>query len=190
MKKNVLGPAIVFIAALAGCSGATPVRTEYLLRAETPETAARKEAQARIGIARVTVAPYLDQPGLVIETETREIQPARYHQWAEPLENSLLLYLRTEISKALGEAVSIDGTDRSHWNQSVDVFIEELHGTVKGEALMVATFRISTRDADEAASYRFAKRTPSAEKGYPALVDAEAQLIRELAGAIADALRN
>jgi uncharacterized lipoprotein YmbA len=190
MNKNILGLALAVASLLAGCSGSAPVRTEYLLRSDAPESVTQAQAPARFGIGRVVVAPYLDQSGLIIETETREIQPARYHHWAEPLDNSLLLYLRSETSKALGEPVSIDRANRTQWVKTVEVLIEELHGTIAGEALLVATFRISSHESGDAKGYSFAKRAPLADKGYAALVDAEAQLVSELAAAIANALAN
>lgn len=189
MKNYALGFTLVVATMLTGCSGAAPVRTEYLLRSDTPDSVTQVQSPARVGIGRVFIAPYLDQSGLVIETETREIKPARYHHWAEPLDNSLLLYLRAETSKALGEPVGANPADRTKWDRTVEVFVEELHGTVAGEALLVATFKVSTRGASEATTYRFAKRTPLAKKGYASLVDAEALLARELAAAIAQAVR-
>jgi uncharacterized lipoprotein YmbA len=165
------------------------VRTHYLLRAETPERTTRVEGVARVGLSRVIVAPYLDQSGIVVESAAREIQPARNHQWAEPLENGLRLLLRSELSTALGEEVGLDPADRIRWQHDVQVFVEQLHGTMSGRAVLVADFRIESRGKPgETTEYRFARSQPLATEGYGGLVDAEAALVRELAQAIATAI--
>jgi uncharacterized lipoprotein YmbA len=163
------------------------VRTHYLLRAETPERTTRVEGVARVGLSRVIVAPYLDQSGIVVESAAREITPARNHQWAEPLEDGLRLLLRSELSTALGEEVGLDPADRSRWQHDVQVFVEQLHGTMSGRAVLVADFRIASRGG-ETTEYRFARTQPLASEGYGGLVDAEAALVRELAQAIATAI--
>lgn len=176
---------------LFACGGSTPVRTQYLLRAEFHPRVARVETPARIGLERVAVAPYLNQSGIAIETEAREIRPARNHHWGEPLNEGLRLYLWTEISNALGEEVGLNLADRDRWDYVVDVFVERLHGTASGEAVLVAIFRIEPRSASgEIVEYHFARSQPLAREGYNGLVDAEAALARQLAEAIAAALED
>jgi uncharacterized lipoprotein YmbA len=189
MNKHYLALVLVITSVLAGCSGSAPLHTQYLLRSEGSGDTVKSTAPARVGIGRVMIAPYLDRSGLIIETDGGIIRPARYHQWAEPLEISLLLYLRAETSKALGEPVGLNPADSDRWDFTVDVFVEEFHGTVAGEALLVATFRITQSGETEPTDYRFSKRAPLAEEGYPAMVDAEAGLARDLAAAIAAALQ-
>ena len=104
------------------------MHTQYLLRSEGSDDTVKSTAPARVGVGRVVIATYLDRSGLIIETDDGVIRPARYHEWAEPLEKSLLLYLRAETSKALGEPVGLNPTDRSRWKFTVDVFVEEFHG--------------------------------------------------------------
>jgi uncharacterized lipoprotein YmbA len=187
MRPVALSLALLLVA----CGGSAPVRTHYLLRAATQERAARVEGPARVGLARVVVAPYLDQSGIVVESAAREIRPARNHQWAEPLGDGLLFLLRAELSQALGEDVGLNSADRGRWEHGVEVFVEQLHGTMAGEALLVADFRITSAAAPgEVAEYRFARSPALAREGYPGLVDAEAELARQLAQAIADSLRD
>jgi hypothetical protein len=180
--------AIAFTVLLLGC-GAPAKRAQYLLRADMPRDATAADAPARIGLGRVTVAPYLDQPALLIETEGREIREARNHQWAEPLADGLRFYLRSEVSSTLGENVGLNPADRATWEDVVEVSVEQLHGTMAGQAVLVATFRVEQlASAAAIAEYRFARSQPLARTGYEALVEAEADLVRELARAIAAAL--
>jgi uncharacterized lipoprotein YmbA len=174
---------------LVACGASSPVRTQYLLRAETPERSARVEGVARVGLSRVIVAPYLDQSGIVVESAAREIQPARNHHWAEPLEAGLRLLLRSELATALGEDVGLDPDDRGRWQHDVHVFVEQFHGTMAGRAVLVADFRITSRaGSGGSVEYRFSRTQPLAREGYAGLVDAEAALVQQLAADIAAAI--
>lgn len=180
--------ALVFVLSALACGGGVNPNTLYLLRGETPPGAVRVEGAPRVGLGRVRVAPYLDQAGVVVETSPREVTAARDHQWAEPIDEALHLYLRGEISAALGQEVGINPADRDVWIYTVDVFVQSFHGTLEGNAVLDAFYRIEVR-AGKVETRRFARTLPLAREGYAGLVDAEAALARELAQAIAAALR-
>ena len=95
--------ALVSVLLLVACGGSAPARTQYLLRSQATEGTVRVDTPARVGLGRVVVAPYLDQAGVVMETAPNEVTPARHHSWAEPLDEGALVFLRAEISAALGE---------------------------------------------------------------------------------------
>jgi uncharacterized lipoprotein YmbA len=174
---------------LFACGSPTPFRTQYLLRAEVPATTVRVDSPARVALGRITVAPYLDQFGIVIETDEREVRAARNHQWAEPLADGLRLYLRDEMINALGEDVALNASDRSAIDYVVDVFVEQLHGTRAGQAVLVASFRIELAKSARVVERRFAQSKALDREGYAALVDAEVALLRQLAEAIAADVR-
>jgi uncharacterized lipoprotein YmbA len=59
-----------------------------------------------------------------------------------------------------------------------------------GKAVLDASYRITPRpDAGDVAAYRFSRSALLPREGYPGLVDAEADLARQLAQAIAASLR-
>jgi hypothetical protein len=174
---------------LVACAASTPPPTRYLLPADVPEGTVRVDPPVRIGISKLVVAPYLSQRGLVVETEKRQIRAARQHQWAEPLAAGLRRQLRAQLSKALGFDVSADPTQRTRWDFVIDVSIERLHGTLDGDAVLVAHWRVTpTKARGDAASYRIARSQPLPRAGYGGLVDAEISLIDGLAGEIAASL--
>lgn len=177
---------------LMACAGSPPPpRTQYLMRADVAEQVTRVETPVSIGLQRVTVAPYLGQNGVVVETEIHQIRPARYHLWAEPLDEGLRQLLRAEISKSLGYEISGDPAQRAGWDYAVDVGVEEFHGTLSGDARLIADWRITRGAAfEEVGSFRFARSVPLAREGYAGLVEAEIGLARELAVAIAGSLRD
>jgi uncharacterized lipoprotein YmbA len=172
---------------ILACSSTTPGRTQYLLRAAEPAShVAPGNGLARIALGRITVAPYLDQFGIVVETDEREVRAARNHQWAEPLADGLRLYLRDAIADVCGEDVATNVTERSAYGYVVDVFVEQLHGTRDGRAVLVASYRIETPGSKtrKLVERRFAEAKAIEKQGYAGLVDIEVQLLGNLADAI------
>lgn len=185
----------IFVAPLLvawmGCASAPPPVTYYLLRGDSAEGAGPIEVEARAGLGRVVVAPYLlGSRGLMVETQDGEVRPAALHQWAEPLDAGLRWYLRGQVATDLGHQMGGGLTDMLDWDYTVDVFVSRLHGTMEGRAGIEAVFVVRSSGSGEApAEYRFARSVAIPEEGYAGLVEAERSLLRELAGMIADALR-
>jgi len=172
---------------LFACSSAVPQPTSYLLRSESVRASGRVEAPVRVGLDRIVVAPYLDQDGIVVETEAGQVTAARRHLWAEPLEAGLRSFLRSALSTRLGYEVDAGRADPL-WDYSVEIYVDRLHGTLGGTAMLDATYRITPR-AGESADFRFSSATPLPRDGYPGLVEAQTRLLRDLAAAIAASLR-
>lgn len=172
------------------CGGTAPTTARYLLRSEVSPGSARLEPPVWIALDRVEVAPYLDAPGLVVETQTHQVHAARRHLWAESLPDGLRRFLTTEISGALGYPIGADASDPGPWDHTVSVSIERLHGSLSGEAVLAARWWIEPRaGAGEVSRYRFVAMQPLPREGYGGLVDAEIALVRQLAVAIADSLK-
>jgi len=165
--------------------------TYYLLRGDQVDRTEHVDATIRAGLGRVVVAPYLlSSKGIVLETAAGEINPASQHEWAEPLDAGLRWFLRSEIAARSGLEVGGGLTDRRNWDYSVDVLVAQLHGTMSGTALMQATFIVVPADgSQEISQVRFSKSIPLPRDGYVGVVEAEKILVGELAGLIADSLR-
>jgi uncharacterized lipoprotein YmbA len=172
---------------LIGCSTAAPApHTHYLMRADAPDRSESVGSLPRVGIRRVTVAPYLDKPGLVLETAPGQVRSARYHEWAEPLPEGLRSLLRGELSRLLGSDVDDAESRATSWGVAIDVAVEQFHGTAAGDALLEASWQIDrVAEKGDAARYRFTRRQPLARPGYEALAEAQVELARQLASAIA-----
>lgn len=179
---------LAFLVLALGCAGSVPATTRYLLPAEVPEGTARLSPPREVGLGRVVVAPYLQEEGLVVETEAHQVRHARFHVWAEPLEDGLRRFLRIEISRALGVDLAVDPAGQASWQRVVDVSVDRLHGTLTGQAVLTARWRI-TSAGEEPRDFRFSATLPLEREGYAGLVDAEIALARRLAGEIADSLR-
>jgi uncharacterized lipoprotein YmbA len=69
--------------------------------------------------------------------------------------------------------------------------VEQLHGTVAGRAVLVASFRIEAqaKSSGKGVEQRFAQSKALDREGYGGLVDAEVALLRQLTEAIAADVR-
>lgn len=182
---------VAFVVAFVAlsCASSPTAPTLHLLQADTSvPVVAPTQAPARVGLGAIEVAPYLDQAGIVVETEPGQVYVAKQHLWAEPLRSGVRAALRNSLSRAAGTDVPTNPA--MAWETEVQVSVDRLHGTMTGDAILDARYRI-IRPAGEpaAAEYRFSRSSALSAEGYGALVEAEARLLDELARAIADSLR-
>ena len=171
---------------LVACSG-TPVQTQYyLLRSDLEQTSRDLAPSKNFAMGRIMIAPYIEQPGIVLETARGEVRPALHHQWAEPMRQGLQQFLRVEVSDAAGEDIFPE--DISEGEFIFEVRIDQLHGTVDGDATLVAYWLIR-RDREIISTHQFSDREPLGTDGYGALARAEKELLSQLAGRIARTLK-
>jgi uncharacterized lipoprotein YmbA len=185
MKRLV----IVAILFTVGCASQTPELKQYLLRTDTANRFAEQDPTAVVGIGALTVASYIDGRGLVLESSNGAVRTARYHQWAEPLRESLRTFLANEIAMETGHAIRARRHGESNWKRRIDVHIDQLHGTAGGDARLVAYWAVLD-SANQAvlAESGFSDSEALSGDGYDALVQAEKTLLRRLAAAIAATL--
>ncbi len=177
--------AILLPALLMACAGA-PIETHlYLLRSDAQETSRALTPSDEIAIGEVQVAPYIDQPGLVLEIAPGEIRAARNHRWAEPPPVAITSYLTLEVSKAL--QTDILPARFSSADTVFGVRIDQLHGTSEGGAKLIAYWWVK-HDDEVLSSYQFAETLALEADGYNALAKAQQQLLAKLAGRIAQSL--
>jgi len=175
---------------LVACSG-DPVKPNiYLLRSDHSLNVSRDLDTSPISLATVNIATYIDQAGLVLQTEDGQITIAQQHLWAEPLRHSLMLFLAEEISVSAGKDV-LTGR-RADVNPAIrlDISIDQLHGTHDGNAVLAAYWTVISKKGKETKklSYRFSKSAALAKDGYDELVYREKELLRGFAEAIAQTL--
>jgi uncharacterized lipoprotein YmbA len=183
---------LLAVAFAIGCAGAAPTpRTQYLMRAAITQGVTPVDAPIAIALGGVDVAPYLSDPGLVLETGARQIHSAHGHVWAEPLNQGLRIYLRARISNELGYSIAADTTTEATPEFVIDIGVDELHGTLSGAARLVAHWRIARFDGSErVVAFHFSGDRLLSQNGYAALVEAEIALVGELAAEIAQSVRN
>jgi uncharacterized lipoprotein YmbA len=180
--KYLLLPILVVIGA---CASQAPDTTEYLLRSDTELQSRELVPSAKYRLGYLQVADYIDKPGLVLETGDGVIHVARNHQWAEPLRISLRSFLAAEVSALLGEDIFFEA--REDGRVTIDITIDQLHGSGRGEAKLLAYWRL-TEDEGNWRTFRFVESQPLQRDGYQALAEAEKSLLRRLAAKIAESL--
>ena len=184
MNKTII---IVMALLLAACGG-TPVQTQYyLLRSDIEQQSRDLAPSKRFAMGRLLIAPYIEQPGIILETAAGEIRPAMRNQWAEPMHEGLRQFLRIEVSSAVGEDIFPE--EYSEGDLAFDIRVDQLHGTAGGDALLVAYWWIR-RDGEILSSHQFAETRALARDGYGALVDAEKALLADLTRRIAGTLKD
>lgn len=179
------GLTVIALGLLAACAGTPAEQHYYLLRSDTPAvTRALEPASYRLG--GVSVAQYIDRAGLLLETAPGQIRPARNHLWAEPVQEGIRALLAAEISHALGRDIPpLAPTDA---NPTIRVRIDQLHGTLAGEAKLVAVWSVAQGDTILVAE-QFAESMPLPRDGYAALAGAQKALLTQLARRIAANLK-
>lgn len=170
---------------LTACTTSTPLPSYYLLRSDVAQGTRMLEPNAPFALGSLTIAPYMDQPGMLLETAQGDLRPARFNLWAEPLRDGANVLLRTTISRA-------SGYDILPWqlNQDArrfDVRIDQLHGTYDGDAKLVAYWWLYSGEQVQEV-FEFAGTQALAKDGYGALAEAQRALLITLAENIADSL--
>ncbi len=182
---------LVLVLCLAACATAPPPEhSYYLLRAEVPGALASAENGVLLGVGTVSIAPYLDRSGIVVQVDDHRVREARYHLWAEPLDQGIRGYLSDRIAALLGRALNNGSNLVDQWDYRIDVAIEDFHGTLNGEARLVARWSLIDTAQDKLiASQRLVRTKRQALDGYPGLVEVEAALLDELATEIVAVIR-
>lgn len=176
---------LLLLTLLAACASQTIPPTYYLLRSNQDLQSSALQTSAQYSLGAVEIAAYLDQPGLVMETANGEVRPASQNLWAEPIFDGVRNYLTTEIAQARGEELLPTKLNRNA--TVVNIRIDQLHGTLDGQARIVAYWWL-VRDDKVTALQRFSESRALTASGYAALVDAEKALLSELAQRIAASL--
>jgi len=177
---------LLLVMLLVGCASQTVEEPSYyLLRSGKDLPSSALSVSTLFSLGAVEIAPYLNQPGLVMETADGQMRPASQNLWAEPIFDGVRNFLSTEIAQAHGqELLPANLTSNS---TVVNIRIDQLHGTRDGKAILVAYWWLVRAD-EVVALNRFANSRDLQMSGYSALVDAEKDLLRELAGRIAASL--
>lgn len=176
---------LLLVLLLSGCASQTIEPTYYLLRQDQALPSGALQPSTTFSLGTVEVAPYLNQAGLVVETTDGQTRPASHHLWAEPIFDGARNFLATQIAQAKGQEL-LPAT-LSTAPTVVNIRIDQLHGTLDGNAQIVAYWWL-VRDNKVIALNRFSQTQALAASGYQALVDAEKSLLGQLAQRVAESL--
>lgn len=177
---------IALLLLLAACSSQPAQVHYYLMRADSVPESQSLAASADYALGSVTIAAYIDQPGMVLEVEGGQIQAALFNKWAEPMTRGVRSFLQVTITKQLGEALF--ASSESSADTLVEINIDQLHGTNDGKAVLSAYWWLK-RDGKVLEAYQVGETIALKSDGYGALADAEQALLARLAKRIATQLK-
>jgi uncharacterized protein len=174
---------ILAISLLVACSSQPPQHSSYLLRSDKEVESRQLAFSSDIYLGTISLAGYIDQPGLTLANANGTVHQAKYHEWAEPLRDSLRQFFSTELSAQL--AYEIPTRLQAGSTTRLDIHIDQLHGNSTGEAVLVARWTIT---GDKSISHQFSQSLPLQASGHDALVTTEQTLLEKLAKAIGDSI--
>ncbi len=176
---------LLLLALLAGCAGQPEEPSSYLLRSSHELQTRTLEPSKQFSMGTVEVASYIDQPGLVLETDNGEMHHARHNLWAEPVYEGVRNSLVTSISHLSN--MDLLPHELAETPVVLDIYIDQLHGTREGSARLVALWWLRS-GGQLVSAHQFSEEKLLETSGYPALVQAEEALLEDLARAIANTL--
>ncbi|GAA5175077.1 PqiC family protein [Modicisalibacter zincidurans] len=177
MTRRLRGALMVgALFALAGCAG-SPTTERYTLPAPMndavsgvgPSDAATPDYS--LVIDRVSVAGYLDNPGIVLQPDAIRLRQASSHQWAEALDQQLGRGLRQRLAAELPDTrILVEGDPPEALHLQVNV--EQFQGHYQGVGMASGYWQLRAANGDLLLERNFSASTPLAKDGYPALVRA------------------
>jgi hypothetical protein len=184
-----------FLMGFAGCASTQPSRFYVLTdlaSVESPSQATTTGQGPAIGVGPVTLPKYLDRPQIATRASRYELAFDEFERWAEPLD--------TNLTRALVEQLArLTPTDRIAafpWPRGtpidyrVTVEVAHFFGRRGGTVALMAHWSIFRGEGTEALVSRTSHlTTPSGGPQYEAMVAAMSQLVAELSGEIATAIR-
>ena len=176
---------LLLVVLLSGCAGKAIEPSYYLMRSDHDLETRALNLSKDFSMGTVVIASYIDQPGLLMETAEGEIRASRCSLCAEPVYEGVRNQLMVEIAQAKGE--DILPANLGNTPIVLDIRLDQLHGTNKGTAKLVAYWWLR-RDNEVLAAYIFDEEQALVTDGYAALVAAEEVLLTQLAEKIAATL--
>lgn len=183
----------VFVLA-AGCAGtADPTRYYVLAPAKAPDVprpAATGQRDLRVGVRSVDLPRHVERPQIVTRASVNRLEVSDFQQWGAPLRHTVPAVLAENLARL----VPTDQIAVFPWGRGfvpdaqVVVEVTQLEGTLGGDAVLAARWRIVGRTGEQATT-GISRFTEPAGADYETLVAAHSRLIGALSRDIADALR-
>jgi uncharacterized lipoprotein YmbA len=185
----------LLVLGVVGCAGSVDPTRFYVLApvagaADAPRAAAMQQHELRIGVRSVDLPRYLERPQIVTRTSANRLELAELHQWGAPLRYTVPAMLAENLARLVPtDQIAIFPWGRSFApDAQVVVEISRLEGTLGGDSVLTARWRITGRSGEEIAigASRF---TEASGVDYETLVAAHSRLITALSRDIADGVR-
>ncbi|MAY43235.1 MULTISPECIES: PqiC family protein [unclassified Neptuniibacter] len=188
MKTKLIAYISLLISALllSGCSQTIQPDTGqfYLLSSDSQANNKTNSAHV-IGLRPVTVASYIDNPGIALQTSDNRIRIANHHLWAEEPNLAITRVLHGELNNLLSNSRVDNGQlgRNEDWQYILTTHVDQFHGTEKGLAVFSGYWRFESSNNQGnkvLINTRFNLSSPIEKPGYTALVAELRQLLSQL----------
>lgn len=164
---------ILFTGILSGCAGSPQSASLFVLDTATdlPTHSVSPPASAPIVmIMPVETAAYLNQGGIVYQTNPHQVVIAQNNRWASPLSHQLTDSLYTTLEQKLpGIHVVRVGSSHSK-TYKLQTYIDQFLGRYSGKAYIAGSWSLTSGDGKTLGHQKFTQSISLESDGYPALV--------------------
>lgn len=161
---------IGLILLLSACNSIPKEETHYFVLNSSKSTALNAALSSEtITLQPVRLAKYLDQPGIVLQTDQHKIKVAHFHRWAEPLKYNLHRY----INQSIGFSITNEAP------HTLEVYFQNFNGTQNGSAIVSGYWVFNQKQ------HPFSYQASLTTSGYTELVMQLALLLDQLCADIA-----
>lgn len=177
VKKLSVAFIIYFVYA---CSSSAPIEeTKYFVlspNASSPgQVTTSKTENKYLILETIKLAKFLDQAGIILQTDTHQIKVAHYHRWAEPLKHNLHRFVLANLSdNSSHQFISKENSNALNTSEVLTISIDQFHGTTNGKALLSGHWDFKQSKHD------FAYQASLVQSGYTELVNQLASLLNQL----------
>lgn len=181
---------LYLILALTGCAGTTASGPYYyLLSPLAGNMEPYKMSPFTLGLGPVQLPTHLDREGIITYTNQSQLDYADNHRWAEPLRESMVQVLQTDLSQLMPQqqVIVFPWKQDSQPRYQVAITIAQFGYKEANQVILIANWALSRRGRQlEAGNTQLVIEDVSG--GYADIVDAQSQLLAMLANEIAQAI--
>ncbi len=170
----------------AGC-GSSPPTNFYVLNDVVPESAAGSASMISVGFGSVRLPAYADRPQIVTRESSTDLQLAEFHQWAEPLQDSVVRVLADNLSKLLStdHVFAFPRETQPRYWVSVDMARFDAEAQ---EAVLIAQWTLTDTNGNETLAVKRTRLTAQADlSDYSSIANALSEVLGQLSSEIAAA---
>ena len=182
------------IMSLFACGSKPPPETQYFVL--TPNTVSSTSDEATFDkvlvIEPIKLAKFLDQPGIVMQTDSHKISVAHYHRWGEPIKKNMRRFITDTLKGSLSYPVMHEtiGLGNDVNVLSLTISINQFNGVADGAAVLSGEWILLDENSGSVKTREsFHHKAALTQDGYTELVNQLATLLDRLCKDISDSIR-
>ena len=184
---------VCLVLILFACGSKPPPETQYFVLTPSTQTNASliNEHNNVVLLNPIRLAEFLDQPGIVMQTDTHQIKVAHYHRWAEPLKRNMHRFIRETLNVKLTDYIVLDKirSDENVSKKSLLISVNQFNGITDGSAVLAGEWVLideSTKSVLNKEAFHF--KASIENDGYKELVNQLAVLLEQFCSEIAQTI--